>query len=222
MVAPKYFQNPKNYNFAFDDQFNYSVLIDNGINDEGKQFLQTFPTAKVIKLCYSDQSWPVVALTMFNKAMKTSVKSELNISEWNTDSNWTHREKYFLFLRDHNLRHQWRHDEQAHNIFIEDLLNYDQFNIKLRSSGIKLDNFKLLWNQWYTINFQYFEPVMIAKKIVNQINNNESFDLSSIKDLWTQAVVYYFLWLEFEKEVPHNDYDDFFKDTDQIKQWLKL
>jgi hypothetical protein len=63
---------------------------------------------------------------------------------------------------------------------------------------------------------------MIAKKIVNQINNNESFDLSSIKDLWTQAVVYYFLWLEFEKEVPHNDYNDFFKDTDQIKQWLKL
>jgi hypothetical protein len=222
LVAPRYFQNPKSYNFDFDDQFNYSVLIDNGINNEGRQFLQTFPTAKVIKLCYSDQSWPVVALTMFNKAMRTSVDSELGVSEWNTDTNWARREKYFLFLRDHVLRHQWRHDAQTHNIFIEDLLDYDKFNIELKSTGIKLENFKSLWDQWYTVNFRYFDPVLIAKKIINQINNKESVDLTSVNDQWTQAVVYYFLWLEFKQEVPHNDYADFFENTDQIRQWLKI
>jgi hypothetical protein len=43
-----------------------------------------------------------------------------------------------------------------------------------------------------------------------------SSDLTHITDIWTQAVVYYYIWLEFGIEVPHNDFANFFTNTDQI------
>lgn len=58
LVAPKYWHDPEKYEFNFLDNVNYSVLVDNGNDNEGCDFLKTFPTAKIIKLCYTDQSWP--------------------------------------------------------------------------------------------------------------------------------------------------------------------
>ena len=77
LPAPKYCHDPKNYNFSFDQNFNYSVLIDNGINNEGEKFKTIFPTAHIIKLCYNDVSWPIVAKTMIDKAMQSSLDEQL-------------------------------------------------------------------------------------------------------------------------------------------------
>ena len=40
LIAPKYLKNLNNYSFNFLPNYNYSVLIDNGINDEGTKFLK--------------------------------------------------------------------------------------------------------------------------------------------------------------------------------------
>jgi hypothetical protein len=219
LVAPKYFHD-QDYNFEFDADVNYSVLVDNGINNEGTKFLETFPNAKIVKMCYTDTTWPVVAKTMIDKAMKSSIESELPVDEWASDEDWARREKYFLFLRDHELRHRWRNNPTATNIDIEKLLNYKEFKSAISDSGIVLSSFRNAWNNWLAHNFKYFLPVLAAQEIIKQVKKNNSMDLTMITDVWAQAVIYYYIWLEFGKEVPHNDYANFFKNVDEITQWL--
>ena len=54
LVAPTYFHDPETYNFNFDNSVNYSVLIDNGMANEGLRFKSFFPDAHIIKMCYLD------------------------------------------------------------------------------------------------------------------------------------------------------------------------
>jgi hypothetical protein len=48
------------------------------------------------------------------------------------------------------------------------------------------------------------------------VKNNVSFDLEHIIDVWNQAVIYYYIWLEFGIEVPHNNYSNWFANTQEI------
>jgi len=223
LVAPKYSKN-QNYDFNFLPDVNYSVLVDNGINDEGEKFKSVFDGANIIKLCYTDYSWPVVAKTMIEKAMESSIESELDFTKWHTDENWARREKYFLFLRDHPLRYKWRHSADTANINIETLLEYAEFKDALIKSGIGIESFRQLWEEWLQNNFKYFLPILAAQDIIKQVKNKQSVevDLSMVTDVWVQAVIYYYIWLEFNVEVPHNDYANFFTNTKEIATWLKL
>lgn len=220
LIAPKYYMD-QDYDFDFLPGINYSVLIDNGINNEGEKFIGVFPTANVIKVCYTDYSWPVIAETMIIKAMNRPLTHELDYSSWNSTEDWAKREKYFLFLRDHMLRYKWRNNLKCTNIDIEQLLDYDQFKSALEKSGVNLADFRLLWEDWSNSNFRYFNSILTAKHIINQIKNKQTSDLTSIVDIWTQAVVYYYIWLEFNVEIPHNDYSKFFSNTDEINKYLE-
>ena len=218
LVAPPYFHNPVNYYFKFDPNINYSVLIDNGINDQGEQFRSVFPNANVIKICYSDLSWPVVARTMIEKAMGADIATEL--SSWANDD-WAVREKYFLFLRDHELRSAWRPNTNNFTVYVDNLFEYREFHNTLESCGIQLKEFEQAWDTWRLANSRYIDPVQIAQGVVDAVTQQVNQDLTIVTDTWTQAVVYYFIWLKFGVEVPHNDYADFFKDTDEIQTWLR-
>jgi hypothetical protein len=222
LAAPKYLKDPENYDFEFNIDKNYSVLVDNGINNEGQKFLSVFPNSQVIKLCYSDYSWPVISLTLINKAMKSSILENFNTVEWNSNESWTLREKYFLYLRDHNLRHTWKPSANVNNILIEDLLDYNKLKFKIENSGIVLREFKDIWDQWHASNIRYFDHIIIAQQVIDSVKHNQLLNLEHVTDIWTQAVIYYYIWLEFKIEVPHNDYADFFETTDQIRKWLKL
>lgn len=227
LMAPKYFHDPETYHFNFDQDINYSVLIDNGIHNQGERFKTFFPNAKIVKICYLDSSWPIIARTIIHKVLQTTVEEELTPDKdlWPSDQNWAQREKYFLYLRDHWLQPLWRPDAlpipDQINLLIEDLLDSAQLREKLTSFGIKLDDFDHLWQEWRDVNRIYIDPVLVAQGIVNDIKNNKNTTLDHVTDLWTQAVVYYFLWIEFGKEVPHNDFADFFSNTDQIRQWVR-
>lgn len=224
LVAPKYLHDPEHYSFEFDPQLNYSVLIDNGINDENTKFQTVFPQAKIIKVCYTDQSWPIVARTVIDKALGRNLDQTLIPDQdcWNTNESWAVREKYFLYLRDHVFRQTWQPQPNTFNLHVDHMLNYFLFRHDLTSAGIKLDDFFNTWQQWRQANRAYIDPVENAQSIVIQVKQGKHIDLSYMNDLWSQAVLYYFLWLEFEQEVPHNDYADFFSNTSQISEWLKL
>jgi hypothetical protein len=153
--------------------------------------------------------------------MKSSIDEQLDFSLWLTDDPWAQREKYFLFLRDHNLRYKWRSDSNSTPITIETILNYENLKSALLLTGIKLNNFENLWNEWLKNNFKYFSPILTAQNIIKKIKNTVSEDLTAITDLWAQAVIYYYIWLEFGVEVPHNDFKDFFASTDEIHNWLE-
>ena len=99
LVVPKYLHESWPGGIEFLRDKNYCVLVDNGINNESEQFKSTFPDAVTIKICYCKYSWPVVARTMIEKAMSSSIEQQLPIDAWNTDQPWARREKYFLYLR---------------------------------------------------------------------------------------------------------------------------
>jgi hypothetical protein len=224
LPAPKYHADPENYNFNFNPNLNYSVLIDNGINNEGERFKTIFPTAHTIKLCYNNVSWPIVAKTMIDKAMQSNVDEQLVVDcdKWNVDEPWVVREKYFLFLRDHTLRQAWQPSVGVTNVLINDMLTYAQLHNQLRISGVELDNFESLHLSWQEANKQYVDPVKNAQLIIKSIKNNVDVRLDHISTIWDQAVLYYFLWITFGREAPHNDYANFFSSTSVVRKWVGL
>lgn len=221
LSAPKYFHDPMHYDFDFVPDQHYSVLIDNGITNTSDRFMQVFPGAKIIRMCYSDRSWPVVAMTMITKSMNRTFYEHLNTKEWKTTEAWAQREKYFLFLRDHDFRSWWRPDCRCTNIDVADLLEYECLRSHLATSTIELDDFRDLWLDWNQNNLKYFLPIQHAHNIVQAVKHLEDQDLTYITDLWVQAVVYYYIWLEYQFEVPHNDYSNWFTSTRDIAKMLK-
>lgn len=222
LVAPKYQNCHKNYNFKFDPNFNYSVLIDNGIDNESTSFLDDFVDARVIKICYNQYSWPVVAKTMIEKAMTSSLEQQVPVDFINGDIIPVRaiREKYFLYLRDHELANSWAPSTATDNLMIDQLFDYQTFRQQLQSIGIPVEDFYDTWQQWYLANRTYIEPVIQAQNVIKSLKHSQSIKLDYFDNTWAQAVLYYFLFLEFNREVPHNDYEDFFANTDQIKEWL--
>jgi hypothetical protein len=216
LVVPKYLHGKWIKKFRFLKDKNYCVLIDNGINNETEMFKDQFVGSTIIKICYSDQSWPVVAKTMIEKAMASCIETELVADAWETDTAWAKREKYFLFLRDHKLRQAWRRSNNSDSeIYIDDLLDYSIFFNKLNLI-IGIEPFKELWERWQLANDQYIAPINVAKNIIATVKLNQLQPLDHIQDIWTQAVVYYYIWITFGVEVPHNDYSNWFTNTHDI------
>ena len=218
LIAPKYSHEHWPGGIEFRDDKNYCVLIDNGINNESTKFKSVFPNATVVKICYSDQHWPLIARTMIEKAMKSSIEDQLPLTHWHSNEPWAVREKYFLFLRDHALRSAWKSaSEQAINV--EDMLDYDTFFQSL-NLVTPVAPFEPLWNQWREANARYIDPIQTAQFVVDQVRANQAYDIAHINDTWTQAVIYYYIWLAFGIEVPHNDFASFFANTAQISELI--
>lgn len=220
LVVPKYFKDswPGGINFLHNK--NYCILIDNGIDSNSTLFKSKFPQSKILKICYSDHSWPVVARTMIEKAMNSSIETELNTCEWSSTEPWVRREKYFLYLRDHALRHAWRTDNED-AIYIEELYtDYEEFFNTL-NSFVKINHCQDLWKDWLMANKIYIDPVKKAREILNYVNANWSIDIHDVTDTWTQSIIYYYIWLEYGIEVPHNDFANFFTDTKEIIELIK-
>jgi len=223
LVLPKYLHN-HNYNYnleTVDPNKNYSVLIDNGINDESTLFREKFKNSEVIKICYTDRSWPIVAKTSIIKALKTQLDSELLLEDnWESSNNWAVREKYFLYLKDHPNRHAWRPSPASHTLSVESLLDYKLFVESLLSFGINCTDFKSLHSEMSKNNYQHFSGFHSSVKIINAIKTNDHIDITDVTDLWDQAVVNYLLYLEFGVEVPANTYANWFTNTSEISKIL--
>ena len=222
LVVPKYQCDPENYIFDFDSTKTYSVLIDNGINNESDRFKKIFPDAVVIKICYTDKTWPIVVHALFKKAMNTTVEQALPINQdsWPVDANWAQREKYFLFLRDNELRFKWKPSKDCFNLLVDDILDYEQLLNKFNQIPLDVNSFKDDWELWRQKNWRYLQPSQQATNILELVKNKKSSDLY-INDIWTQALVNYYIWLEYQFEVPHNDYADWFTNTKEIVTMLE-
>jgi len=225
LILPKYFHECWTGGLEFVDNQNYCVLVDNGINNTNSGFKSTFPNATVIKICYSDYSWPVVARTMIEKAMQSSIEEQLPTDQWDSTEPWTRREKYFLYLRDHPLRHAWN-SQNKHTLLDTELdvaelyQDYEECHSVINAIA-KTEDFCTLWKEWRLANSKYIDPVITAKTVLCQTGINDSVDLTHITDIWTQAVVYYYIWIRYRIEVPHNDYANWFTNTSDIVKMLK-
>jgi hypothetical protein len=114
------------------------------------------------------------------------------------------------------LRSAWKPNGIDFTLEIDDIIEYADLLVALGSCGIELDSFNDIWKQWQAANQKYITPIHDAKTIINCVKNNVSFDLEHIIDVWNQAVIYYYIWLEFGIEVPHNNYSNWFANTQEI------
>jgi len=219
LVVPKYSKDCWPGGIEFQDDNNYCVLVDNGINNQSDKFKTNFPGATTIKICYSKYSWPVVARTMIDKAMQSSIQEQLPIDCWDTDEPWARREKYFLFLRDHPLQHAWKQEDENSLDVAELYQDYDDCYACL-NSVVKIEDFYDTWRNWRRANADYIDPVTTATKVMSWVAAKTSEDLTHITDVWAQAVIYYYIWIRYNIEVPHNDFADFFTNTDQIRELI--
>jgi hypothetical protein len=216
LVVPKYSRDHWPAGVEFLDNKNYCVLVDNGLYNEGDKFKSIFTNSTVVKICYNNFSWPVFARTVIDKAMGSSIEDQLLLeSNWDTDAPWARREKYFLFLRDHALRNAWKSTTDDFIFYINDLFIYSRL-FDVLNSVVEVEPFEDLWQEWRKSNALYIDSIETADAVIKYVLSNQSHDLTHIKDIWTQAIVYYYIWLEFRIEVPHNDFADFFSNTKQI------
>jgi hypothetical protein len=206
-----------------DPDLNYTVLIDNGINDESMDFAERFTGARIIKICYDDYSWPVIAHTHIVKAMQSDLSTEIKPEEhlWPDSQSWIQREKNFLYLKDHVLRKKWRTDACTMTLNLDLLKSYEQLKACIVSFGIEVEDFSTTWEQWWEKNKTYFDSATQAQHVIDSLAQERTLDLTHITDTWTQSVIYYYIWLVFQREVPHNDFSDFFSDSKQIHTWLQ-
>jgi hypothetical protein len=225
LIVPKYLHECWPGGIEFVNNQNYCVLIDNGINNESENFKNTFANATVIKICYSNHSWPVVARTMIEKGMQSTLQQQLPVDQWESDEPWAQREKYFLYLRDHPLRHVWK-SRNKHTLLDTELdiaelyQDYKECHAVINAIA-KTDDFYSIWKEWRLANSKYIDPVITAKNVLSLATTNNRTDLTHITDIWTQAVVYYYIWVKYNIEVPHNDYSNWFTNTADIVKMLK-
>lgn len=218
LVLPKYFQNTWKHDLSYiDPSKNYSMLIDNGINDESEVFIDCISAGKVIKICYSDQLWPVVAKTQIIKASRDTLDNQLKVDHrWPERKPWSIREKYFLYLRDHELRHAWRPSEKYDSLDLQVLLDYEDLYRTLSTLGILCDHFGDFHASMLEKNHQFFSGIIYSRQIIKALKDNRSMDIGHITSLWDQAVINYFIYLEFDFEIPANTYADWFTNTEEM------
>jgi hypothetical protein len=208
--------------YTFDPALNYSVLIDNGIDYEHTEFLTKFNNCHVLKTCYNSKSWPVIAYTLIAKAMESDLQKELPVDQehWPTDEDWAVREKYFLYLTEHEYKDLWRADDQFSSIDIASLWDYQVLVDQLTSANIKLEDFAEHHQDWQALNDKYFRPIHQAQTIIDLVKQKTHQDISHITDLWNQAVVNYYIWLEYNIVVPANTYANWFSNTKEIEDLI--
>jgi hypothetical protein len=220
LVVPKYFHDQPYPEIVLDSGTNYSVLIDNGINNRGKKFLNIFGNSKVIKLYYDDLSWPVVAKTSIIKASQSSLEQELTVdSNWPSTDPWAIREKYSLYLKEHTLRSAWTPDPDCYNLNVSTLLSYQKLKDFINSI-VNVSEFESLYNNWWLSNCEYFSPIVEAVDIINAISLRQNLDLNHITNIWDQAVINYLISIKLGIDVPVNGYPNWFQDTNQISKLL--
>lgn len=222
-VAPTYRLDQNYYNFEFNPAINYSVLIDNGITSESMRFKKFFHQPTIIKLCYSDTTWPIVARTVIEKAMKVPLESELPLGDcWPEISDWAKREKFTLYLKDHEHRWRWRNvfDETAIRLTIDNFLSYDNMRSSIESLGIELEDFSQTWHNWRIANKKYIDPIEFAQSIIHDVKFHNERNLAHVTDLWTQSVINYFIALNFDFDVTYADSHNWFTNTLDIVKML--
>jgi len=219
-VAPKWKFDPDRYDYKFDPDKNHCVLIDNGATSQSKKFKTFIPKSTVLKVTHSKWSFPIGLHTMIVKAMGSSLDEHFLKNLYWTDQDWGKRQKFLYFLKHHPTQGLWNPEDDCVNIDIAEIVDYDIFKSRIESAGIKLTDFSAAHQEWYRANKIYIDPVLQAQEIMEYIKRDENFLLSHITDLWTQAVVYYYIWLTYKIEVEHNKMPDFFTDTNQIRRWL--
>ena len=205
-----------------------TILVDAGIENDSDEFKKFINPYLSIRICYDDWAWPLLSKMFYTRCLGIQKKNDPGIENWimpednkwyDPQVTWAIREKYFLYLRDHEFRYKWRPATGYATLPLKEILNYNSFYTIL-NQWFNVNKFEDFYKQWHNTNKEQFAFYFDCLHIINCVENKQSLDLSNIDDLFVQAVVYYYIWIKYNFEVPHNDYSNWFTNTDDIVTML--
>ena len=215
--APIYLHDPESYEFEFDSNFHYSVLIDNG-NNTSERFRQFFPGATIIKITYDDWYWPIVARTVVEKASHEDFDQFIKGFDWSRCGSIRFQENCVHYIKDHSLRKTFSSDGLEQTLALADVVNYQRLKTRLEQFGIELQDFESKHNEFLEKNAVYIDPVLNSLKLLDDVEHQRWSDLSYFDhNPWAQSIVYFYLWKKYNL----TDYSTWFKSCDQLIDTVK-
>jgi len=196
-------------------------------SDDVTSLTNTFTNAKIIRLYYEDDTWPLVFQNCITKAALKTLETGVDFDHaaFGSSDDWAKRENYFLLLKNHHCRHIWNeyHSSQFLNINIFDLLTSTENCLRsianfIHGTVIDLDTLPTRHQQFLDSNLntvRHLEILHIVKNLKLAQN------LKHIDHLYQQAVLNFYLQLRYKFEVPTNDYSDWFTNTTDIVKMLE-
>lgn len=217
-------------NFELFENFNFEnkipvCLVDSGIcNDSPDLIFKNFKDAKVIRMCIDKHAKSIVSQTCREKAEKISYKFYSNLE-------WEKREQFSLWYHYMDQTtdfyiNNFKPDSRCINVNISDLfLNFENIISKLENlfGKRKSNSIKKLHKEFLLKNEKYFLAEKTWLDIEHALDNNIDFELKENYTLHDQGYINYCLEKKFKlKEIPPYDYREWFKNTQEIRNCLKL
>jgi hypothetical protein len=196
-------------------------------SDDVTALINTFTNAKIIRLYYNDDTWPLVFQNCIIKAALETLETavEFNSVAFGSSDDWAKRENFFLLLKNHHYRHMWNQCDlpQFLNIDIVSLLTDPETCLRsianfIDGTIVDLDLLPVRHQQFLDSNLNTVGHLKILD-IVKNIKLDQN--LNHIDHLYQQAVLNFYLQLRYNFEVPPNDYSDWFTNTADIVKMLE-
>lgn len=215
------------YKTAIDQQKYVVIPYCPGIQDDTTDVLKNnFSNAKIIRLYYYDNTWPLVFENCITKATAKTLEDavEFDPKKFGSSEDWARRENYSLLCEHHHYRNMWK--EYDHERF----LNIDIFNLlsdpyqcliqiaDFIQGSVAQSNFLLAGHQQFlTAN----PAVAVHLEILRMVNSLYiEQDLTHISHLYHQAVLNFYVQSKYKVVIPANDYANWFTNTKEIVQML--
>ena len=193
-------------------------------NDNLHNLKNNFPNAKIIRLCYQDNVWPLVFQNCILKAASGTLEDnvEFNYEKFGSSDDWARRENFSLLFEHHHYRTMWKAHDKCLNIDIFELLTATQDCLQqvanfIGGSTINLDDLSLKHQQFLKANPNTIQHLEIFD-IVNNLHVDR--DLTHINQLYHQSVLNFYVQLKFNFVIPSNDYANWFTNTKEIVTML--
>lgn len=202
----------------------YCPGIENNITENLKH---NFPKAKIIRLCYKDNTWPLIFQNCIVKAGMGNLDTDIKFDDkkFGSSEDWARRENFNFIFNDHEFRNMWK--EHSHERF----LNIDIFEILINptqclqqvanfigSDTQMMDMLPIKHKQFLKANPNTITHLKILE-IINSLNIEQ--DLTHIQQLYSQAVLNFYIQLKFNFVIPTNDYNNWFTNTNEIVTMLQ-
>jgi len=196
-------------------------------NDTTTNLEINFPNAKIIRLCYYDNTWPLIFHNCIIKAKSSTIDTEIEFDseKFGSQDNWARRENFSLLFENHHYRNMWKDHDHARflNVDIFELLTDPYCCLPkvadfIHGSVHHSDRLLNKHQQFLNANPDTITHLEILR-IVDSLNIEQ--DLMHIKNLYHQAVMNFYIQTKFNFVIPSNDYANWFTNTKEIVTMLK-
>ena len=203
---------------------NILVLCDNGINnDQYHKVNQTFPNAKVVRMCIDPNARPVVYQNCVLKAMQSQMHMEnaLSMNPWSDAVEpYAQRENFTLLY--HNWPFAWQPHSDCINIDISQLIVnpvsvIQQLITDLNMHVIRPLDLHELCAHWTQENLKFCNIMHRSSDIMHALAHDIDLNVSDITDLHDQGYINHRIEQHYHVTIPVYDYRHWFKNTTDIQ-----